>query len=60
MNYSVPTANTNGYGYENQPYTIASAFGRVTYDYDGRYLFTGIVRRDGSSQRARRNQVHRG
>jgi TonB-dependent starch-binding outer membrane protein SusC len=49
MNYSVPTANTNGYGYENQPYTIASAFGRVTYDYDGRYLFTGIVRRDGSS-----------
>ena len=49
MNYSVPTASTNGYGYENQPYTIASAFGRVTYDYDGRYLFTGIVRRDGSS-----------
>lgn len=49
MNYTVPTANTNGYGYENQPYTIASAFGRVTYDYDGRYLFTGILRRDGSS-----------
>lgn len=50
MNYSVPTANTNGYGYENQPYTLASLFSRVTYDYDGRYLLTGIVRRDGSSK----------
>ena len=50
MNYTVATANTNGYGYENQPYTLASLFSRVTYDYDGRYLFTGIFRRDGSSK----------
>jgi TonB-linked SusC/RagA family outer membrane protein len=49
MNYGVATANTQGGGYESQPYTLASTFGRVTYDYDGKYLFTGIVRRDGSS-----------
>lgn len=27
-----------------------STFGRVTYDYKGKYSFTGIVRRDGSSK----------
>lgn len=30
--------------------TGESYFGRVTYDYAGKYLFTGTVRRDGSSQ----------
>lgn len=30
--------------------TGESYFGRITYDYDGKYLFTGTVRRDGSSQ----------
>jgi len=49
MNYAVATSNTMGGGYEAQPYTLASTFGRVTYDYDGKYLLTGIVRRDGSS-----------
>jgi len=49
MNFSVPTANRIGGGYEYQPYTLSSFFGRVTYDYNGRYLLTAIVRRDGSS-----------
>jgi TonB-linked SusC/RagA family outer membrane protein len=30
-------------------YGLFSMFGRVTYDYKSRYAFTGIVRRDGSS-----------
>ncbi|GAA4325541.1 TonB-dependent receptor [Flaviaesturariibacter amylovorans] len=30
--------------------TLASFFGRVTYDYDGRYLLQGVIRRDGSSK----------
>ena len=29
---------------------LFSVFGRVTYDFKGRYAFTGIVRRDGSSK----------
>jgi len=28
---------------------LLSSFGRLTYSYDGRYLFTGTLRRDGSS-----------
>jgi TonB-linked SusC/RagA family outer membrane protein len=30
-------------------YALFSMFGRVTYDYKSRYAFTGIIRRDGSS-----------
>ena len=29
---------------------LFSVFGRITYDFKGRYAFTGIVRRDGSSK----------
>ncbi|MFT2010575.1 TonB-dependent receptor [Pontibacter sp. 13R65] len=46
-----PVANENQLfsGSEYQE-TLASLFGRVIYNYDERYLFTGIVRRDGSSR----------
>jgi TonB-linked SusC/RagA family outer membrane protein len=33
-----------------QPHTLASTFGRLTYDYDQKFLFSGIIRRDGSSR----------
>jgi TonB-dependent starch-binding outer membrane protein SusC len=49
MNYSVPATQTSGWGYENQPYTLSSIFARVNYDYQGKYMLTGIIRRDGSS-----------
>jgi len=49
MNFTIPATDMHGNGYESQPYNISSLFGRVTYDYDGRFLFTGIIRRDGSS-----------
>jgi TonB-linked SusC/RagA family outer membrane protein len=50
LNYSVPTASRVAGGWEGQPYHLSSYFGRVTYDYDGKYLFTGILRVDGSSR----------
>ena len=63
MNYGLPETVTTGVGIgattasarpgsgsENQPYTLSSLFGRVTYDYDQKYLFTGIIRQDGSSK----------
>jgi len=49
MNFSIPVANRQAWGSENQPYKLSSLFSRLTYDYDGKYLFTGIIRRDGSS-----------
>ncbi|QJD95515.1 TonB-dependent receptor [Mucilaginibacter robiniae] len=50
FNQSLSAANRVGYSGEDQPYTVASIFGRVTYDYDQKYLFSGIIRRDGSSR----------
>jgi TonB-linked SusC/RagA family outer membrane protein len=37
-----------------QEWSLASVFGRATYDYDGRYLLTASIRRDGSSKLANR------
>jgi len=50
MNWSLPAANRIGGGYENQPYRLVSYFGRLNYDYKGRYLATAILRADGSTR----------
>jgi len=50
FNYALPAASRIGSGGDSQPLTRASTFGRVEYNYDEKYLFTGIVRRDGSSK----------
>lgn len=49
-NFSLPAANTIANGSDNQPYRLASTFARLQYDYDGKFLFSGVVRRDGSSK----------
>jgi TonB-linked SusC/RagA family outer membrane protein len=48
--YTLANINKIANGYDAQPYTLASLFARVTYDFDGKWLFTGIIRRDGSSK----------
>ncbi|SFG33536.1 SusC/RagA family TonB-linked outer membrane protein [Pontibacter chinhatensis] len=50
FNLKVPTANRSSDAYEGIDHTVSSLFGRVVYDYDEKYLFTGIIRRDGSSR----------
>ena len=50
MNFAVPAASKQGGGSEDQPYALSSYFGRVTYDYDGKYLLMGILRVDGSTR----------
>ncbi|UOR06653.1 TonB-dependent receptor [Hymenobacter aerilatus] len=40
-----------------QDYRLLSGFGRVTYSYDDKYLFTGTFRADGSSKFAKGNRV---
>jgi len=49
LQFDVPTANRIGGGYEYEPHNLSSLFGRVSYDYNGKYLVQGIVRRDASS-----------
>jgi TonB-linked SusC/RagA family outer membrane protein len=50
FNYSLPQAQRVGGSGDAQPYHVFSYFARATYDYDQKYLFTGIIRRDGSSK----------
>jgi TonB-dependent starch-binding outer membrane protein SusC len=50
MNFGIPTLSKQGGGYENQPYALSSYFGRITYDYDGKYLLMAILRVDGSTR----------
>jgi TonB-linked SusC/RagA family outer membrane protein len=49
LQFSVPREQRN-FGGGEYLNTLNSAFARVTYDYNEKYLFTGIVRRDGSSR----------
>lgn len=49
LNFAVPQTNQFFWGSEYKQ-RLSSIFGRVTYDYDGRYLLNAILRRDGSSR----------
>ncbi len=50
FNLSVPTTDRISSAYDGITHNISSLFGRVVYDYKEKYLFTGIIRRDGSSR----------
>ncbi|MFL5772258.1 MAG: SusC/RagA family TonB-linked outer membrane protein, partial [Flavisolibacter sp.] len=50
MNFNIPTADMIGWGSETTPHKVSSVYARLIYDYNEKYLFTGILRRDGSSR----------
>ena len=50
FNFSLPQSQRFGYGGDGQLITHSSFFGRVTYDYDQKYLIQAGIRRDGSSK----------
>ncbi|WP_373059592.1 SusC/RagA family TonB-linked outer membrane protein [Zunongwangia sp. H14] len=50
LNFNVPEDDIVANGYENVPHKVASLFGRINYNYGEKYLFSGIIRRDGSSR----------
>lgn len=56
LNYSLANENKVANGFEDQPYRISSFFGRLTYNYKEKYMFTGIVRMDGSSRFGKNNR----
>lgn len=50
FNFSVPTDQITASAYTGNEHRVTSLFSRLTYDFDEKYLFTAIVRRDGSSR----------
>jgi|TARA_B110000908_G_scaffold171479_1_gene234388 TonB-linked SusC/RagA family outer membrane protein len=50
FNFSVPTDQITASAYKGNEHRVTSLFSRLTYDFDEKYLFTAIIRRDGSSR----------
>lgn len=50
MNYNLNADNINAWGWEDVGSKKSSTFFRLNYDFKEKYLFTGIIRRDGSSK----------
>ncbi|WP_292009185.1 TonB-dependent receptor [Chryseobacterium sp.] len=50
FNFDTPAENISGEAWDGLRTHKASYFARVVYDYANKYLFTGTIRRDGSSK----------
>jgi TonB-linked SusC/RagA family outer membrane protein len=50
LNFNVSNDLRTASGSEGQLHKVASFFGRVNYNFDEKYLFEGVLRRDGSSR----------
>jgi TonB-dependent starch-binding outer membrane protein SusC len=50
FNFDVPLINRVSGAGDGTQHKISSLFGRVNYDFNEKYLFSGIIRRDGSSR----------
>lgn len=55
FNFDVGESNKTSNAWDGKQTHKASYFARVVYDYNNRYLFTGTIRRDGSSKFGRNN-----
>ena len=53
---TVTSDNKIGYAYDVAANTLTSLFARLTYDYKEKYLFSGLIRRDGSSKFGKNNK----
>jgi TonB-dependent starch-binding outer membrane protein SusC len=56
MNYSLPATDRIAGGWESPDHKVSSIFARLLYNYSEKYLFTGIIRRDGSSRFGENNK----
>lgn len=48
--FDIPQASRTSSSYDAIEHKLTSLFGRVNYSYNDKYLFTGILRRDGSTR----------
>lgn len=49
FNFNIPVSQRVGSAYTGTEHRVTSLFARLNYNYAEKYLFTGIIRRDGSS-----------
>lgn len=49
FNFPIPDDKKTGGAYTSQEHRVTSLFSRLNYDFKEKYLFTGIIRRDGST-----------
>lgn len=47
--FDIPASDRTGGAWDFKPHRISSLFSRLNYTYKDKYLFTGIIRRDGST-----------
>lgn len=50
FNFDIPQSDRSSSTYDMTEHKLTSLFARVNYDFKEKYLFTGIIRRDGSSR----------
>lgn len=50
FNFDIPQSDRSSYTFDLTEHKLTSLFARVNYDFKEKYLFTGIIRRDGSSR----------
>ncbi|WP_281324334.1 TonB-dependent receptor [Flavobacterium sp. IMCC34518] len=56
FNFDVPASDRYVTAYDMTEHKLTSLFSRVNYDYKEKYIFTGIIRRDGSSRFGENNK----
>ncbi len=56
FSFNISQANRSSTSADLQQHKLSSLFGRLNYNYDEKYLFTGILRRDGSSRFSTKNK----
>jgi TonB-linked SusC/RagA family outer membrane protein len=56
FNFDVPASQRSSYSVDGVEHNVNSLFARVNYDYNEKYLFNGVIRRDGSSRFGQNNQ----
>ena len=56
FNFNIPTDQIDSRAWAGVEHRVTSLFSRLTYDYDEKYLFTAIIRRDGSSRFGNNNK----
>jgi TonB-linked SusC/RagA family outer membrane protein len=49
FNWDIPASKKTGSSYSNDPHRVVSLFARLNYNYKEKYLLTGVIRRDGST-----------
>jgi TonB-linked SusC/RagA family outer membrane protein len=56
FNFDIPASDRFATAFDMTEHKLTSLFSRVNYDFKEKYLFTGIIRRDGSSRFGENNK----